>query len=281
MTQTQEQSDATPPEGAKTLRIKHSTRYTFDQPVSFGLQQIRKTPKSRHHQEVESWETRVTGGVKQLEYVDQHLNTVELIGLDRACTELLIECEGVVHVGDTHGVVGKHIGPAPLWLYRRPTPQTKAGQGVRALVRGLPDGTDLDRAHALMAAISEAVDYVVGSSEPDWTAEMALSEGKGVCQDHTHVFLACAREMGLPARYVSGYLLLDHTTDQDAMHAWAEAFLPGLGWVGFDCSNCISPDQRYVRVATGLDYRDAAPVRGTRQGGEVESLEVAIEVAQQ
>jgi len=65
------------------------------------------------------------------------------------------------------------------------------------------------------------------------------------------------------------------------MHAWAEAYLPGLGWVGFDCSNCISPDQRYVRVATGLDYHDAAPVRGTRQGGATETLDVAIEVAQQ
>ncbi|MGP6089639.1 transglutaminase family protein [Antarctobacter jejuensis] len=264
------------------IRIKHTTRYSFSEPVSFGLQQIRKTPKSRHQQEVVDWTTDVTGGGKQLEYTDQHLNTVELIGLDKGITELEIRCEGVVKLQNSHGVLGRHIGPAPLWLYRRHTPQTKAGQGVRALVRDLPEGTDLERAHALMAAIAESVDYVVGSSDPDWSAEQALAEGKGVCQDHTHVFLACAREMGLPARYVSGYLLLDHTTDQDAMHAWAETYLPGLGWVGFDCSNCMSPDQRYVRVATGLDYHDAAPVRGSRQGGgETESLDVQIEVAQQ
>jgi transglutaminase-like putative cysteine protease len=152
---------------------------------------------------------------------------------------------------------------------------------VRALVRGLPAGPDLDRAHALMSAIAETVIYEVGASDAGWSAEEALTEGRGVCQDHAHVFIACAREMGLPARYVSGYLLLDDRVDQDAMHAWVEAYLPGLGWVGFDCSNCISPDQRYVRVATGMDYHDAAPVRGTRQGGAAETLDVAIEVAQQ
>jgi transglutaminase-like putative cysteine protease len=263
------------------LKIRHTTRYRFDEPVSFGLQQLRKTPKSREHQRVLSWETAVEGGKKELSYTDPHLNTVELISLERGCTELVIASEGQVDIGDNHGVLGRHTGPAPLWLYRRATARTKAGQGVRALVSALPDGSDLDRAHALMAAVTEKVSYEVGSSDAGWNAEDALAAGRGVCQDHTHVFLACAREMGMPARYVSGYLLLDDREDQDAMHAWAEAYLQGLGWVGFDCANCISPDQRYVRVATGLDYRDAAPVRGTRQGGAAETLDVAIEVAQQ
>ncbi len=108
-----------------------------------------------------------------------------------------------------------------------------------------------------------------------------LEAGRGVCQDHTHIFLSCAREMGVPARYVSGYLMLDDVIAQQAMHAWAEAFVDGLGWVGFDVSNAISPDMRYVRVATGLDYSDAAPVSGTRTGGQGEMLEVRIDVAQQ
>lgn len=263
------------------LTIRHTTRYRFDEPVNFGLQQLRKTPKSRHNQKVIDWKTEVSGGQKELQYIDHHQNVVELIGLAKGTQELTITCEGTVEVGETHGVVGRHQGPGPLWLYLRPTPRTKPGAASRALVRGLADGTELSRAHALMAAIAEAVSYEVGASEADWTAEDALAKGKGVCQDHAHVFLACAREMGLPARYVSGYLLLDDRVDQDAMHAWAEAHIPGLGWVGFDCSNCISPDQRYVRVATGLDYHDAAPVRGTRQGGAGEVLDVAIEVAQQ
>jgi transglutaminase-like putative cysteine protease len=126
------------------------------------------------------------------------------------------------------------------------------------------------------------VPYVLGVSDATDSAEVALARGAGVCQDHTHIFLACAREAGVPARYVSGYLMLDDTTQQSAMHAWAEAHVQGLGWVGFDVSNGICPDDRYVRVATGVDYSDAAPVTGTRiGGGTAETLAVQIQVAQQ
>ncbi|ASP20953.1 transglutaminase-like superfamily protein [Antarctobacter heliothermus] len=263
------------------LTISHTTRYSFEEPVSFGLQQLRKTPKSRHNQTVVNWTTKVTGGQKGLTYVDHHQNTVDLIEVDRGTQELTITCEGEVSIGESNGIVGRHQGPAPLWLYERVTPQTRPGAGVRALIRAVGGETELDQAHGLMAAVAEAVAYEVGTSDSNSTAETVLAEGRGVCQDHAHVFIACMREMGLPARYVSGYLLLDDKIEQDAMHAWAEAHIPGLGWVGFDCANCISPDNRYVRVATGMDYHDAAPVRGTRQGGAAESLDVAIEVAQQ
>jgi len=115
----------------------------------------------------------------------------------------------------------------------------------------------------------------------DWTAEDALEAGHGVCQDHAHSFIACCRYMDIPARYVSGYLMMDDRIDQDATHAWAEAYVEGLGWVGFDVSNGISPDTRYVRVATGLDYAEAAPVSGTRFGSAGEALAVQVQVQQQ
>ena len=161
------------------------------------------------------------------------------------------------------------------------TPRTEAKVGVRALVRDIGGNEPLEKLHALSQVVREVVDYEVGSSEPEWSAEEALAAGKGVCQDHTHVFLAAARHFDIPARYVSGYLMLNDRVTQDAMHAWAEAYVDGLGWVGFDVSNGIAPDERYVRVATGLDYGDAAPVSGTRIGGAGEALEVQIEVAQQ
>ena len=148
-------------------------------------------------------------------------------------------------------------------------------------MRNIRGENDLDTCHALSSAIREAVAYEVGGSETEWTAEEALKAGKGVCQDHSHVFIACAREMDIPARYVSGYLKMDDRDEQDATHAWAEAHVPDLGWVGFDVSNAISPDMRYVRVATGLDYDEVAPVSGTRFGGAGEKLSVEIEVAQQ
>jgi transglutaminase-like putative cysteine protease len=227
------------------------------------------------------WITRIEGGRKELGFEDHHHNTVELLSFDRGTTELEVVSEGLVMIEDTTGVVGQHRGPSPLWLYARPTDRTRVGPACRKLIRGLEGEGDLGRLHALSGAIAEAVKYKLGASEPTWTAEDALAAGEGVCQDHTHVFLACAREMGFPARYVSGYLMMEGQTVQDAMHAWAEAHVDGLGWVGFDPSNGISPDARYVRVATGLDYADAAPVTGLQMGGRGESLDVQISVQQQ
>jgi len=263
------------------MTIRHITRYSFDRPTHYGLQRLRNTPKSTHQQRVLRWETRIEGGRKELTTDDHHNNTVELISFEKGTTGLVIISEGEVAIEETNGVIGRHPGPSPLWLYLRQTPRTKPGVGVRGLVRAAGAGDDLDRLHALMAAIGEVVSYELGASESDWSAEDALSAGRGVCQDHAHVFLSAAREMGFPARYVSGYLMLDAQVAQDAMHAWAEAHVEGLGWVGFDVSNAISPDARYVRVATGLDYGEAAPVTGTRIGGRNEVLSVEIVVAQQ
>ncbi|MBL3553121.1 transglutaminase family protein [Rhodovulum sulfidophilum] len=262
------------------LKIRHSTRYAFDDPVIYGLQQLRKTPKNGPEQRVIAWKTIVEGGRKELSFEDHHRNTVELISFERDVTELVVRSEGEVEVLDTSGVIGPHRGPSPLWLFRQPTVRTRAGPGCRALLREVKGESDLDRLHALLRVVHGAVGYEIGVSRPDWTAEEALAAGKGVCQDHAHVFVACAREMGFPARYVSGYLMTDGV-QYEASHAWAEAHVEGLGWVGFDVSNEMSPDGRYVRVATGLDYAEAAPVTGSRMGGSGEALSVEIEVAQQ
>lgn len=263
------------------LRIKHTTRYDFDAPVPFGLQQLRKTPKSFRNQQVQSWSTTVTGGQKELSFEDFHRNTVELISFDPGTTSIELTSEGVVEVEDTHGVTGPHEGSAPLWLFQRETERTKAGKGARSILRDLPEGSPLDQLHALSALIRSRIAYEPGASHPDWSAEDAIAGGSGVCQDHSHVFVCCARAMGIPARYVSGYLMMNGTEVQDATHAWAEAHVKGLGWVGFDVSNGISPDGRYVRVATGLDYAQAAPVIGSRIGAAGEALKVRLEVAQQ
>ncbi len=263
------------------LKINHNTRYTFDHPVRFGLQQLRKTPKSTHRQQVLNWSTRVEGGRKELTFEDFHHNTVELLSFGGDAETLDVISAGEVELTEAHGVVGRHLGPAPLWLYLRQTGRTRPGPGVRALIRDVAGPAGVDQLHGLMDAVHGAVAYEIGASHPDWGAEEALAEGRGVCQDHAHVFIAAARELGYPARYVSGYLMLQAQVEQDAMHAWAEAHVDHLGWVGFDPANGISPDVKYVRVATGLDYAEAAPVTGTQIGGAGETLSVSIDVAQQ
>ncbi|SPF80629.1 hypothetical protein PRI8871_02439 [Pseudoprimorskyibacter insulae] len=263
------------------LKVSHTTRYIFPSEVNFGLQQVRKTPKETDQQTIHGWTTTIQGGQSQLSFTDYHNNHVELVSFEKGTTELVLTSAGEVQIADSYGVVGRHRGPAPLWLYRQSTDLTKIGQGVKALARQVEGATELERMHNLSALVLQAVGYDKSVKAVDRNVEQILEDGNGVCQDHTHLFLACARDMGLPARYVSGYLMLDTQTTQEAMHAWAEAYVDGLGWVGFDVSNAISPDARYVRVATGLDYSQAAPVTGMRIGGEGEALAVEIEVVQQ
>ena len=153
---------------------------------------------------------------------------------------------------------------------------------MRALTAqlGRDHASEIERAHALSALIIERLAYRIGFTDAETTAEQALGSDGGVCQDHAHIFIAAMRHLGHPARYVSGYLMMNDRTQQDATHAWAEAHFEHIGWIGFDVSNGHSPDQRYIRVATGLDYRDAAPVRGMRYGAARENLVVQLQVQQ-
>ncbi|MCI5109802.1 MAG: transglutaminase family protein [Marivita sp.] len=263
------------------IKIEHSTVYRFDTPVIYGLQQLRKTPKTSYNQSVVAWETRITGGRKEVVFDDHHHNVTELISFDPNVTELSVVSLGEVEITDNAGILGPHHGLTPLWLYTMGTPRTEIGQGTKALIKGMDAEPGIPELHALSDRIRTQVPYTLGASAPDWSAEDAIAAGQGVCQDHTHIMIACARALKLPARYASGYLMLNDTTAQDAMHAWAEVHVDGLGWVGFDVSNGVSPDTRYVRVATGLDYSDAAPISGTRIGGVNEELHVSIHVIQQ
>lgn len=265
------------------LKIQHRTHYTYTQPVNYGLQQLRLTPKSRNGQSVLTWETRIDGGERQLEFDDQHMNHVMLISFKGEGHEIVITSEGEVETANTDGVIGKHSGFAPLWYFQRQTDLTRQGQGVRTLAKGLNAEIEepIARMHALSSRISDAVKYETGVTHSSTSAEDAIEQGKGVCQDHAHIFIAAARTLGFPARYVSGYLMMNDRVDQEASHAWAEVYIDPLGWVGFDISNGISPDERYVRVATGLDYNDAAPVMGVHFGeAEGEALTVDIQVQQ-
>ncbi|GGL65114.1 transglutaminase family protein [Wenxinia marina] len=263
------------------LAIRHTTSYAYDGPVPYGLQQIRLTPKSGQGQTVHHWETVIEGGRVEVSFIDQNRNLVQLATFDEGTREMRVHSRGEVEVAETNGIVGAHGGFMPLWLFERSTPLTRAGQQCRQIVASVRDEADeLTRLHRLSHEIGARIEWLPGISNVAWTAEEALAEGRGVCQDHAHAFIACARALGHPARYVSGYLLMEDQPKQDATHAWAEAHIGGLGWVGFDVSNGICPDERYVRAATGLDYAEAAPIHGTRYGAAEERLAVSVEVEQ-
>ncbi|WP_421789108.1 transglutaminase family protein [Hyphobacterium sp.] len=261
------------------LNITHATRYAYKQPVSYGLQQVRLTPTGSAAQNILSWSLDIEGGRKETRFTDQHDNQVDLISLES--DEIVLTVTGEVETAQTAGVYGPHSGATPLWYFLWQTELTKPGNQIETLLGGLEDaGDDVARLHALSQRICEVVKYDVGAGDVSATAEDVLAAGHGVCQDHAHVFLAAARKLGFPSRYVSGYLMMNDRIDQDASHAWVESHVDGLGWVGLDISNGISPDERYVRLATGLDYRQAAPISGLVYGGGRESMIVSIQVQQ-
>jgi transglutaminase-like putative cysteine protease len=270
-----------------TLSIRHTTHYAFTQPVVHALQRLRLTPKATQGQRILAWQMTFDNAHAELQYDDQHFNHVTLIGITPGARELTVTCNGVVETEDNAGVIGRHSGHLPLWSFLRQTPLTRPGTKLRGLLREVraPAGAERDGAapldflHALSDLIRDRIAYETGRTHSATTAEEAVGHGAGVCQDHAHIFIGAARANRIPARYVSGYLMMDDRIEQEATHAWAEAHVEGLGWVGFDVSNGISPDPRYVRVATGSDYRDAAPITGISVGsaGEVLTVGVAVE----
>lgn len=262
------------------LIIEHETRYTYDAPVSFGLQQLRLTPLDGPTQTVTDWSVNVSGGTLEAAYDDEHGNRVQLVSFEPFVTEFSVTCRGQVTTRDATGVSGAHRSLAPLWFYRAPTALTQPGKGIRALIKGVDLADPLASLHRISGDIAKTVRYEAGKTGSDTSAEEALICGYGVCQDHAQIFIAATRLLGLPARYVSGYLRMNDRIEQDATHAWAEAFVENLGWVGFDVSNGISPDERYVRLATGADYTGAAPISGLRYGDASEALAVCVQVQQ-
>ncbi len=262
------------------LEIRHTTTYRWSEPASYTLQQLRLIPKDRPGQKVLDWQTEIDGGRVEVAFDDEHANHTQLVSVDPGRTEVTITAHGRVETESNGGVIGAHGGFMPLWMFLRATDRTRRGPGTLALAREVRDvGDQLEQMHALSGAIREHVDFATGTTEVTMTAEEVIANGTGVCQDHAHIFVTCARLLDRPARYVSGYLKIDGIEEQEATHAWAEAHVDGLGWVGFDISNVISPDERYVRVATGLDYTGAAPISGIRQGAGTEDMTVHLTVS--
>ncbi len=271
------------------LSIHHRTRYEFSAPVARGLQRLRLTPKSTQGQAIASWQMEYDGVRLEAEYDDQHHNRTQLASVEPGVRQVTITCIGTVDTSDQAGIIGNHAGHMPMWSFLEQSRLTRPGARMRALIQRL--GGDaaasanhanrLDMLHELSSSIRADVAYRTGETLATTPAEDAMAAAVGVCQDHAHIFVGCARALGVPSRYVSGYLMMDDRIEQDAGHAWAEAHVEGLGWVGFDISNGISPDSRYVRVATGRDYSEAAPITGISFGAHETLLTVHLAVEQQ
>lgn len=246
------------------------------------VQLLRVTPRDHDGQQVGRWRVQVDADGRLRPGEDAFGNLTHVFYLGRPAARVRILVEGEAEVEDTAGVLRGAPDRFPPEVYLRDTPLTEPAPALQALADDarIRTGDLLGRLHALMHLTAERVRFETGRTGTLTTAAEALELGRGVCQDMTHVFIAAARRLGAPARYVSGQLVReDGLTDQDAAHAWAEAHVEGLGWVGFDAANRTCPTASYLRVAAGPDYLAAAPVRGARTGGADEVMQVRLSVA--
>ncbi|MDJ1159478.1 transglutaminase family protein [Chelatococcus sp. SYSU_G07232] len=266
------------------IRIAHVTAYHYDRPVKAVIQTLRLTPRAHDGQHILAWRVEVDGAARLSPGEDALGNRLHVLSAEGTLDSLGVRVEGEVEMLDTHGVVRGAVERFPETVFLRETPLTAPDEALCAFADAAASRGTRDRLallHHLLEAIHREMTFDTEPTHAATTAAEAFALRRGVCQDLTHVFLAACRHLGIPARYVSGYFLRgDGVVVQEAGHAWAEAYVPALGWVGFDAANGISPTDAHVRVAIGLDYLGAAPVRGARTGGGAEALSVSLRIEQ-
>lgn len=263
------------------LFIRHATRYRYSAQAHYTIQYLRLTPSSDGTQNVQRWNIRAPGRLTR--QIDGYGNVLHVMVIDKLHEEMEIVAEGVVESFDTAGVQRADDGRFPPALHLRETALTEATAEVRDFAEPLRRRIAADRLdglHELSRAVAAAVAYRPGSTDVDTPAAAALTAGSGVCQDQAHVFTAAARFLGVPTRYVSGYVHVEgNLGDTSDSHAWSESWVEDLGWVAFDVTNAICANDAHVRLAVGPDYAACAPIRGVRRGGGREFMEVNVTVA--
>jgi transglutaminase-like putative cysteine protease len=262
------------------LRITHETAYRYATPASSVIQILRMEPRSHEGQFVVDWRVELDRDARLQQSPDAFGNTVHSFALSGPLESLTVVATGEVETDDTAGIVRGQVERFPSTVFLRDTRLTEADDAIRAFAAEVaaPSGDRLDLLHRLNAGIRERMTFDTRPTDATTPATEAFAAREGVCQDYAHIFIAATRHLQIPARYVSGYLFQPGSEVQEAGHGWAEALVPGLGWVAFDPANGVCPTEGYVRVAVGLDYLGAAPVRGSRHGGTGESLTVRVRV---
>lgn len=264
------------------LLVRHQTSYAYESGSSRAVMLLKLMPRSNGMQKVHEWQVFVNDQ-PVLNFAPNGYGDLEALWIrhDRMAQATIV-ATGIVETIDTAGVIAglnEHFDPR---IFLRETDLTQCPAELRAFAAAVVQGaeTPLARLHALSSAVRDHIDYRAGVTGPDTRAAEAFALGAGVCQDHAQVFITAARCVGIPARYVTGYLLARGGDDLHETHGWAEAYVPGLGWIGFDASNRVCVTEDYVRVAAGLDAHDAAPVRGSVMAAGTIWIDADVRIAQ-
>ena len=262
------------------VAINHETVYRYRSPALYSIQYLRLTPRASQTQRVLSWKLQTPG--KLTPWTDAHGNSAHILVLDTPHEEIRVTAVGEIEIADG-GRPMMHEGEnQPADVYLRTTRLTACEGAVQGFAMGFKPAFAGNARHGLerlMLGIRDAMESKPGTLTNVLSAREALEKRSGMCQDQAHLFLSCARSMGVPARYVSGYLCTGtNGSTKIASHAWAEAWVDDSGWMSYDVANRASNTTSHVRVAVGHDSMDAAPVRAVRSGGGNEDMDIEIQI---
>lgn len=277
-------------------QIRHHTRYRYSASVLESVMEARMSPRTENGQHCHRFHLNVTPAAIVRHFLDHWGNRVDWFTVPGRHGHLTMQAEALVEVDGWDVAVlsesaasWEAVNALGLrhdirdWLspsrFAHPTAHLEQFARDEKIERQADPLTTLQ---AINQRIYDAFEYTPESTAVDSPIDEALAHRRGVCQDYTHIFIALARGLGIPCRYVSGYLF--HRQDaadrsaEDATHAWAEALLPGHGWVGFDPTNHLIAHERHIRVAVGRDYADVPPTKGVFRGSARSELDVGVQV---
>jgi transglutaminase-like putative cysteine protease len=255
------------------LSISHETTYHYADQVRASIQYLRLTPHDSERQHVLSWQLNLPRPVRA--QIDPFGNILHVLTMDEPHEAIVIGARGQVEIDEKREAEHESQSPLPFLRFTR---LTEADATMTAFAaQHCKQRKDRTALIDLMHGLHQHIAYTPGSTEVDTSAAQAFAGKSGVCQDHTHAFLACARSLGIPARYVSGYLY-SGDSDHLSSHAWAEAWIDDA-WYSFDVTNQLAIPERHLKLAVGLDYLDACPVRGMRRGGGSEQMHAKVLVS--
>ncbi len=262
------------------LNIKHRINYFFKGNVKTGFQKVLLRPKNNIYQKIIKWNIDVVGALKEISSIDQFNNEIDVFRLKSNVNLIEYKIEGIVKTKINNGIFKASKQDLPMWCYLNNYELTEPGSYLINFYKKnkLNSKNLIESLHDLSNKIRTQIKYKKGKTNYKTTAEESIIKGYGVCQDHTHVFLSIARQNNLPCRYVSGYLFPIKQNKNLHMHAWAEVFIKNLGWLGFDISNGISPNERYIVIAKGFDYNNVTPIKGIINGFVKEHLKSKLKI---
>jgi transglutaminase-like putative cysteine protease len=285
------------------FEISHRTVYRYSAPVSQSHHVLHLAPRTTPHQSVQRHSLLIDPApASKSDLTDDFGNPVSIIVLEQEHRELRIHSRCQVEVAnrqpprcstsweDVAALLRANLGPESYDAvqYTCPSRFIRPGREVYRFAKpSFPEGRPLlDAVRDLMGRIHRDFAYKPGSTDAATAVEHVLRIKSGVCQDFAHLLIACLRTLGLPARYVSGYLLTRPPEGQeklvgaDASHAWVSVWSPEAGWVDFDPTNNILPSTDHITLAYGRDFQDVSPVSGVLLGGGDHEVDVAVDVSQ-